>query len=709
MTFDAFFRTVSYLTIASGAFALAVSGGLSAGLAAAFAVLLAVAWRLEGTRWQLSERVALFVVLAGLPLLYLDWLFQTQTGGRANVAALVHLTLFLSSVKLFQVKANRDWLFLYLISFFEVLLAAGLSVSPMFFAALCLYVFVAMTTVVAFEIKRSASGAGGVKAVSGKSGTLRLPLVSFGLLALVFVLAVPVFFIAPRSASSAFASGGGRTIGLTGFSTEMRLGDIGTLQQSDEIVMRVRLDRPPTEGAPEMRWRGVAFDYFDGVRWRKSDDERTPIARERNLFQIDTTENVDRLTTQTFFVEPVDVPVLFAAPRVIALHGAFPNVAVDDESALFTSQRSSERVSYRAYSDTEQPAPDEMRADRRDYDSSMRRYLQLPRHIDPRINELAREITTQAGAQNRYDAARAIEAYLQTFNYTLQMRASGGDPLADFLFRVREGHCEYFSSAMAVMLRTQGTPARVVSGFQMGDYNSASDAYTVRQRHAHSWVEVYFPGSRAWVAFDPTPAAGRPANTVGAWSALGKYTDALELFWIQYVVAYDRQEQRTLAATLRAQISDYERTARAKWNDLRSALAAWNKFSINGARLKDSVFAILILLTVGGFITATLILVKRTRRSDRHRKRDDQITETKSQPVIAFYERMTRLLESRGLNRAAGQTPLEFAAVVAAPDALFITRAYHRVRYGARNLTPTETKEIEDRLRRMENKVIGDR
>ncbi len=138
MTLDAFFRIASYLTIACGAFALVASGGLSASIAAVFAVLLIATWRLEGTRWQLSERAALVIVLAGLPLIYLDWRFQTQLSGRANVAALVHLTLFLSSIKLFQVKVNRDWLFLYLISFFQVLLAAGLSVSPVFFAVLCL-------------------------------------------------------------------------------------------------------------------------------------------------------------------------------------------------------------------------------------------------------------------------------------------------------------------------------------------------------------------------------------------------------------------------------------------------------------------------------------------------------------------------------------------------------------------------------------------
>jgi protein-glutamine gamma-glutamyltransferase len=704
VTFDTFFRSVSYLAVASAALTLFVCGGLSSPLAVAFAGLLALAWKLENSRWQLSERAALFVVLAGLPLLYLDWLFQARAGSSANVTALVHLTLFLSSIKLLQIKGNRDWLFLYLIAFFEVLLAAGLSVSLGFFASLCLYVFLAITSIVAFEIKK-ASGASNELRIGTKRNiaAVRLPLVSALLLAVILVFAIPVFFIVPRFNSSALARGDHRVTGLVGFSDGMRLGDIGVLQQRDEIVMRVRVERPPSENSQDLRWRGVALDYFDGLQWANSDATRTAVGGERNLFQLGTIEDLDRLTTQTFFVEPLDTIVLFAAPRVVALHGELPRVSVNDSDALFSPRRSLERVTYRVYSDTQEPAPELLRADRQNYDSSMRRYIQLPRGLDSRIEELARDITARAGAQNRYDTARAIEAYLsQTFGYTLQMRASGRDPLSDFLFRVREGHCEYFSSAMVVMLRTQGISARVVNGFQMGEYNSASGAYTVRQRHAHSWVEVYFPATRSWVTFDPTPPTGRPSNASGAWSALGKYTDALELYWIQYVVGYDRQEQRTLAVILRSQISSFESGARERWNNLRNSLAQWNRFSIGGAKLNDTVFVVVFLLVSLGLAITVFFLAKRIRIINYLQKKNAPAAKDDRQIAISFYQRLMRLLESRGLVRSVGQTPLEFAAAADIPDAIFITRAYHQVRYGARDLTADEKKEIEDRLRRME-------
>ena len=141
------------------------------------------------------------------------------------------------------------------------------------------------------------------------------------------------------------------------------------------------------------------------------------------------------------------------------------------------------------------------------------------------------------------------------------MKAGGPDPLADFLFNVKSGHCEYYSTAMAVLLRTRGIAARVVNGFLPGEYNEAAGAYTVRQSDAHSWVEVYFPETRSWVTFDPTPSAGRaePVRT-GLTAQLQKYAEALELLWFQYVVGYDKQEQRSLATSLHHQVFDYGRT-----------------------------------------------------------------------------------------------------------------------------------------------------
>src|SRR4030095_681099 len=135
MTFLTYFRGFSYAMIAVAMLALVLAGGLSPGLALGFLVVMIVSWLLEKTKWQLPERYGLGIVLLSIPLFYLDWQYQKAGGGpaeRLGRPALAHLIVCLSAVKLLQVKKDRDWVFLYLISFFEVLLAAGLSFSPVF-------------------------------------------------------------------------------------------------------------------------------------------------------------------------------------------------------------------------------------------------------------------------------------------------------------------------------------------------------------------------------------------------------------------------------------------------------------------------------------------------------------------------------------------------------------------------------------------------
>src|SRR5688500_7238851 len=139
MKFSTYFQVFSYAMIAVAMLALVLAGGLSYGLALAFLVVMIVSWNLEGTRWQMPERFGLAIVLLSIPLFYVDWQYQKSIGEpaeRLGVTALAHLIVFLSAVKLVQVKKDRDWVFLYLISFFEVLLAAGLSFSPVFLLTL---------------------------------------------------------------------------------------------------------------------------------------------------------------------------------------------------------------------------------------------------------------------------------------------------------------------------------------------------------------------------------------------------------------------------------------------------------------------------------------------------------------------------------------------------------------------------------------------
>ena len=714
MNFASYFRAFSYAMIGVAMLALVLAGGLSYTLALVFLVVMVVSWKCENTRWQVPERIGLVVVLLSIPLFYLDWQYQKAIGEpieRLGVNALAHLIVFLSAVKLLQVKKDRDWVFLYLISFFVVLLAAGLSFSPVFLGTLSLYLLCALSAITAFEIQKARRAISMTetrllvppdsrvfkKPSRRRSGqnaeATRLPFVALTLLVLIFVLALPLFLVAPRSGASVLARSGPSVSHFVGFSENVTLGEIGDLKQDNAIVMRVRLE--DADPGPGLRWRGIALDEFTGRGWKKSIEARRSDQKtsERGFFQLGTTEAIHRLTTQTFFLEPIESPVLFAAPRPVAIQGDLPFVRVDAEGSAQSRRHEFERLIYKALSDTNDPDVETLRSDMRPYSAAYQRYLQLPESLDPRVVALAGSILVNARARNRYDAAKAIESHLQReYGYSLQMRAGGPDPLADFLFNVKTGHCEYFSTAMAVMLRTYGVAARVVNGFLPGEYNEAAGAFTVRQSDAHSWVEVYFPESRAWVTFDPTPAAGRtePVRT-GLTAQLGKYAEALELMWFQYVVGYDRQAQRSLATSLHNRLFDLGRLISQGTAQMKGMIPA-NQWVAPTVGLSVVVLAVLVF-----FLTRRVRLLGWRKALRLQTKRAS--TETSS---IAFYERLTALLAHKGLQRDIALTPLEFAGQIGSHEALGITRAYNRVRFGREQLSAREMHEINQLLVKLE-------
>ena len=724
MEFGAYFRLMSYATIASAALALVVAGGVNVWLAGSFALVMLIAWKLEPTRWQLTERVALVVILISIPIFYLDWQVLTpyldiqylETGRRSGpeIAVLSHMILFLSAVKLLQRKRDRDWFFIYLISFFTVLLAAGLTSSPLFLGTLILYLLCALSTVVAFEIqkaKRKITATQTRLLVPPDSSlfqklpmrlwrrryleTRRLPLVSAGLLVLIVVLAFPFFLIAPRTATSALKRGGNGVSGSVGFSDTVELGQIGELKRNDEIFMHVRLDRLSAMPRTGLHWRGVALDQFTGNAWKKSRaaERVEPKDPETGLYKLGTTEDVRRLTEQTFIIEPVDTPILFGAPRVLGVQGELPSLRVDSAGNLQTRPHDQERLAYKVYSDTTEPSDEVLRADRMQYLTESVRYLELPSNLNPQIGTLARDVIVKSGARTWYDASRAIESYLRDkYGYSLEMKAGGPDPLSDFLFNVKQGHCEYFATAMAVMLRTQGVATRVVNGFLPGEYNGAAGAFTVRQSDAHSWVEVYFPQTNSWVTFDPTPSAGRTSRErKGLAGALSKYSEALELMWFQYVVGYDKQEQRSLVSSVRRQLGDFQRGSTTKLEQAGAALPSL---------LKPGLIVIGSLMGLFGIA----VLSRRVRRFGWSRGLRVWQSDAGETTRVEFYERLLKALEKQGIKRELYQTPLEFASSAGVNEAEAITNAYNRVRFGADQLTQAEQRQIEELLARIERK-----
>ena len=623
-----------------------------------------------------------------------------------NLAAmLAQMILVLAAIKLLQRKADRDWLFLYLMAFFEVLLAAGLSISPLYLASLILYLLVTICAIVTFEIRKTSSSIN-LNSNSKKSEIkdktfaniplARLPLTAISLLVLIIVFAAPLFFALPRVGGAGLGSNQKGLSNVTGFSDSVSLGEIGSLLQNDQIVMRARIDKTDGNSLGALHWRGVALDKFDNKRWSKSqkDFRESFVKLERGFFLIDYPSPTAASTIQTIYLEPIDTPVLFALSRPLAVEGSFPSELYKDSEGAITFQRgNSERLSYKVNSDRSLPAARALKSDTENYLPDAKRYLQLPEKFDGRIANLAAQIT--AKQTNRYDKAKAVENYLQTeFGYTLEMKAKGDEPLADFLFNVREGHCEYFATAMAIMLRTQGIATRIVNGFQQGEYNETAEVFIVKQKDAHSWVEVYFPGENAWVPFDPTPAAGRfddSTATSGIFGKFNSYLVALETFWIQYFVAYDNQEQKSLMRSVKSSFAEYQAKTSVWLNDIQYRLSDWWTEVRGDKGLQASAKAVAFGI---GYLVATILgiifiiwLYRKIKRLDVWQRIYNWLKFRNETTIIEFYERMQKVLASKGFTRAAHQTPLEFAFALNMPEAVRITEKYNRVRFGEKNLS----------------------
>ena len=720
MNFDRFFKFISYAVVFCGFLTLWVSGSFGFVITFLFVSCLIAAAVLENTRWQLSERIGTALIFVIVPLFYVGWKYKFwifSNGETAVAGILSQLILLLSVIKLFQKKADRDWLFLYLMAFFEVLLGAALSISPLYLGSLILYLFVTVLAIVGFEIRKSSRV---VDKISDKKSSetneslnrtpfRKLPATAIILLFLIAAFAAPMFFMLPRVGGAGFGANQGGVTGLTGFSNTVRLGEIGRIQQSDEVVMRVHIEGGDEGAIGLIRWRGVALDTFDNKSWSKSKGiSQNPFIRsESGVFQIDTARDKRYITEQTVYLEPIDTNVLFGLSRPVLVQGNFQVLQKDAYGGITSVRNSFERISYKVLSDRWTPSIEALRNDNAAYSADDVNYLQTPQKFDERIGNLAQGITKDK--KNRYDKAKAIEQYLQTeFGYTLEQKSGGDEPLADFLFNVREGHCEYFASAMVMMLRTQGIAARIVNGFQRGEYNETADMFVVKQQNAHSWVEVYFPKEKTWITFDPTPSVGQnlTGNDAGIFGFARKYADALEALWIQYFVSYDNQEQRSLFRSVKNGFADFQ-TKTTDWlNEYQYKIQDWWKAVRGDKGFQASAWAIAygagyLIAFIAGFLILQW-LYRRAKKMGWWRRLINWWTRKKQRSIVEFYERMEKVLSKHGFERAPHQTPLEFAFALKMPEAVSITEKYNRVRFGEKNLSGKEAREIESWLESLE-------
>jgi len=607
------------------------------------------------------------------------------------------LALFGVVVRMFSLRRERDHVTLAILAFLMVLAAAVLTVNSIFLFSFALFMMMAVGTFVLMEMRRSGHAASIQARHSNDPQEHRhlafsLARVAPALMLMILFGGAAVFFVMPRMSAAGYL--GDYSFGSdlsSGFSDRVQLGQIGQIQQSNAVVMHIQIEGDKV-GRYDLRWRGVALSTFDGTTWSnvrehfilpRQPDLSYRIPRVNPALNSYGTPGLRReqIIHYRVLMEPIGTNVFFLAPWARSVSGDYRTLAADSVGAVydFDTQRSINR--YEAESDIAAPAPAELRTAGQNYPAPIQAaYLRLP-PLDPRVRDLATQITNSA--TTNFDKTAAIENYLRThFGYTLQLpRTKLKDPIGNFLFERKQGHCEYFASAMAVMLRTVGIPSRVVNGFRSDEFNDLTGNYVVRAKDAHAWVEAYFPGY-GWQTFDPTPA-GNGGSPQG-WGRVALYVDAMASFWRDWVVSYDSTHQYVLGQTAIGR-------SRAVWESARDwarlhyeSMLRWARHSQDRVEHSPGRWAIF-----GAGITLALVLLGNLSRIARllHEKWLQAHPERSPEQAAAmWYQRMAHELARRGVEKPAAQTPQEFVRKIEdsrlrEPVARF-TQVYESARFG---------------------------
>lgn len=446
------------------------------------------------------------------------------------------LLLLMSAEALRSLDAPND-LRLYALSFALVLASTAYRPGIVFLMAFVAFVGLSTLTLMVGHVRRNAERRR-IREVPLGRGLV----VTTGVLSSVIMAVAGLVFVTFPRVSQGWA-GRGETLAtsISGFSDEVSIGEFGsTILGNPEIVLRVEFPRGVPDDVPGLHWRGRSYDRFDGVRWTRSSSlppSSAPSAWYSSRWN-------GPLIEQKVFGAALDVRVLFALHPTIDVDADNGVQSLFDNAGDFIYWGSGP-PSYTAFSQGTPPSAAELRDAEGGYTPSSRHFLQLP-SLPERISSLADSLT--AGSETRYDKTVAIQRWLQSFEYTRDLPASAREStLEHFLFDRQAGHCEYFSTAMVVLLRSIGIQARNVNGFLGGQWSSFGNYLVVTQNEAHSWVEVWFP-RYGWVTFDPTPA-GSGALAEAIWFWPGKILfDGIQHRWNKWVLDYNVESQSGLFA-----------------------------------------------------------------------------------------------------------------------------------------------------------------
>ena len=718
MHFLWYFRLSSYLFIGTGFFALLVTGYYGVLAALVFAGLIAAGWQVDAGRLRLPLSPLLWNILS---VLFLGFtLVSVRVFQQPGVTALTNFIVFLQATKILTPKRHRDYGLIYLISFFELLISSIMTLSFAFALSSLLFVVTGTWALITLHLKGDietyllpAPAAPADFDSPALNGLLngRFFFATFGITLVTCLLSGIIFVILPRmEEGSLLRYGSSLTPRMSGFSDQMDLGSFGAIRLDHTPVMRVELPGIESEAQlpPQVYWKGLAFSSFDGARWETAPEAQKffPVQPQiEEQIWLAKPESTRNLLEQRIELTAPDYEVVFAMQTLYGIRGKFLSLQYDHFTGNTRVVYNPYAPVYTVFSDIRRPSDDQLRRAPRAYADDLRRvYLQLP-DLPARIRTLAETL------RQPDEAPLATIERMQTYlleNYTYSLNVARNPallPLDDFLFEHRAGHCEYYATSLAVLLRLVGIPSRVVNGFARGRWNEYGQFFTVRRSDAHAWVEVYFP-SYGWIPFDPTPPVAFGAEyrqfseAPGTLARLYRYSEYLRAKWNRYVIDYSVTDQEYFvvetfrkSATTRRSVFRSLRQIRQELQRLAQQVT-WRDVGMAAGSLLLLIFVIRIFRA---YIPGLSFRWPRLTFAFRPR----------GQPGARFYQTMLRLLARKGFHKSPGATPGEFAQHIGkvAPgygqSVQTLTRIYYRVRYGQHSPTGDDLRAIQSVLKQI--------
>jgi protein-glutamine gamma-glutamyltransferase len=521
----------------------------------------------------------------------------------------------------------------------------------------------------------------------------------------IFVFTALLFVLFPRVGLSLLLMNRGHAGRMIGFSGKVDLGEVGVLRSDPTLAMRIELPACKTPNKPSscssfeltepprpritLHLRGTALDSYDGRAWTQSEVRKVPLAFDPDGYAMiephpSPTDKILRID-----LEPIDPPVVFLPPIASGLRFR-PRGQLGGEPSLHGYAGAEGEMRYQPIDDRglkyEVPLSGRNRPTFQRLGGERARYLVVPGDLAPRIKKLAEDWTK--GLQTPLQKAQEIERHLRT-EYRYDLASPSGrakQPLDDFLFESKRGHCEFYSTAMAIMLRTVGVPTRNVTGFVGGTYNRFGKFYAVRQGDAHSWVEAYID-EQGWRTFDPTPPsdAAPKSELSGFWAYIRDLLEATSQRWERHVVGYDLNQQVSLLETLTSRRG--RSVLSRKWSKPRagSAIAAFGALAVVGA--------------------VAFVYLRLMRKAPKGGGPGASPRSPSALVATQLYERLDAAMGMKGIARSPGVPPLRHAEALQALDHPLadevheLTDIYLRARFGGEVITEEAKREFEDRVK----------